>query len=163
MRRLLLLRHGAAAAKSPAGDRERPLTPGGRRAVQMLAGRLAARSAAPDLVLCSPARRASETLALLETAWTPRPQAIIEEPLYLADAAGLLLRLRSIEPKIGGVLVIGHNPGLEDLARRLAGFEGGVLKKGLPAAGLVVFGIAQPWSELAPAGARLVEALLPEP
>jgi phosphohistidine phosphatase len=162
MRGLLLLRHGAAAAKAAAGDRERALTSEGRRAVQALAGRLRSRGIQPDLVLCSPARRTRETLELLEAAWATRPEATIEEPLYLADAASLLLRLRAAEPEAGGVLLVGHNPGLEELARTLAGPGNQSLRAGLPTAGLVVFDISAPWSGLAPASARLVEVLAPE-
>jgi len=62
LRRLILIRHGAAAAQTATGeDRERALTPEGRRAIAKLAPRLAT-IGAPDAILCSPARRTRETL-----------------------------------------------------------------------------------------------------
>ena len=156
MRHLLLLRHGAAAATSTAGDRERPLTREGRRAVHGLRAHLSVSEPPPDLVLCSPARRTRETLELLAPAWAPKPESIVEEALYLADAASLLQRLRDIEPETGGILVVGHNPGLEMLARILAGTGDQALSGGFPTAAVAIFEISAPWSELAPASAKLL-------
>ena len=156
MRHLLLLRHGAAASKSAAGDRERLLTPEGRAAVRGLGARLRDTEPPPDLVLCSPARRARETLELFGAAWAAKPVSIVEEPLYLADAASLLHRLREVEPDTGSVLLVGHNPGLEVLARVLAGTGDQALKGGLPTATVAIFEISAPWSELAPASASLL-------
>ena len=155
MRHLLLLRH-AAAASSAAGDRERPLTSEGRDSVRGLRARLSASEPPPDLVLCSPARRTRETLELLEPAWSTTPISIVEEALYQTDAASLLQRLREIEPETGSVLVVGHNPGLEVLARILAGTGDQALRDGLPTAAVVIFEISAPWSELAPASVKLL-------
>jgi phosphohistidine phosphatase len=74
----------------------------------------------PALVLCSPARRARETLELIAPA-LPDVAAWIEPELYGADARKLLVRLRGLPPTVPSVLVVGHNPGLHDLAVMLAG------------------------------------------
>jgi phosphohistidine phosphatase len=118
--RLLLLRHAKSSWDAPEQpDPERPLAPRGRRAAAALGARLARRRLRIDRVFCSPARRTRETLALL--ALDPAIPVSFAEPLYLASARTLLARLRHLSPRIRTVLVIGHDPGLDHLARSLAG------------------------------------------
>ena len=117
-RKLLLLRHAKSSWSDPdLPDRERPLAARGRRAAAALGARLARRRLAIDRVLCSPARRTRETLALL--ALEPTIPVDYGETLYLASARSLLARLRRLPPRVRSVLVIGHDPGLEHLARLL--------------------------------------------
>ena len=118
-RRLLLLRHAKSSWSEPdLPDRERPLAARGRRAAAALGARLAQRRLPIDRVLCSPARRTRETLALLALA--PTIPVDYGETLYLASARTLLARLRRLPPRVHSVLVIGHDPGIEHLARLLA-------------------------------------------
>ena len=118
-RRLLLLRHAKSSWSDPdLPDRERPLAARGRRAAAALGARLAQRRLPIDRVLCSPARRTRETLALL--ALEPTIPVDYGETLYLASARTLLARLRRLSPRVHSVLVIGHDPGLEHLAHLLA-------------------------------------------
>lgn len=118
-RRLLLLRHAKSSWSEPdLPDRERPLAARGRRAAAALGARLARRRLPIDRVLCSPARRTRETLALL--ALDPAIPVSYSEALYLASARTLLTRLRRLPPRVRSVLVIGHNPGLEHLVHVLA-------------------------------------------
>jgi phosphohistidine phosphatase len=118
-RRLLLLRHAKSSWDEPGlPDAERPLAPRGRRAAAALGARLARRRVRIDRVLCSPSRRTRETLALL--ALDPAPPVVFPEALYLASARTLLTRLRRLPHRVRCVLVIGHDPGLEHLARSLA-------------------------------------------
>jgi phosphohistidine phosphatase len=117
--RLLLLRHAKSSWNEPdLPDRERPLAARGRRAAAALGARLARRRLAIDRVLCSPARRTRETLALL--ALSPTIPVSYSEALYLASARTLLNRLSRLPPRVRSVLVIGHDPGLEHLAHVLA-------------------------------------------
>lgn len=162
MRRLLLVRH-AAAAEKPAGgtDRDRPLTPEGRRAAETLGRRLGADELHPDHVLCSPARRTRETLDALEAALGPLPSADFDEALYLADARTLLDHLRAAPATATCLLLIGHNPGLEELVRALAARTSTALRSGLPAAGLAVFEISGSWPALGRATARLTAFVAP--
>jgi phosphohistidine phosphatase len=119
-RTLLLLRHAKSSWDEPGlADSERPLAPRGRRAAAALGTRLAKRRLAIDRVLCSPSRRTRETLALL--ALEPAPPVAFEERLYLASARTLLARLRRLPAEARSVLVIGHDPGLDQLVRQLAG------------------------------------------
>ena len=118
-RRLLLLRHAKSSWSEPdLPDRERPLAKRGRHAAAALGARLARRGLAIDRVLCSPARRTRETLALL--ALDPAIPVSYVEILYLASARTLLARVRRLPPRVHCALVIGHDPGLEQLALSLA-------------------------------------------
>src|SRR4029077_2957390 len=97
MKQLLVVRHGAATGKSAGGeDRDRPLTPEGRRAALALGRRLKSDGITPDHVLCSPARRATETLDGLAGALNTLTPADFDEALYLADTATLLDLLRGL-------------------------------------------------------------------
>jgi phosphohistidine phosphatase len=155
MKRLLLVRHGPAAGKAQGGsDRDRPLTAEGRRAVEAIALRLRAAGATADLVLCSSARRARETLDII-LAGRPLPEVEFEDALYLADAKSLQHRLRELPAAARSVLLVGHNPGLQELATMLAGPGGEAISEGLPAAGAAVFDVEGDWGDLAPGTTRL--------
>ena len=71
-------------------------------------------------MLCSPARRSRETLERVEAAFGDRVKARFEEALYGASEAELLARLRALPPELDSVMIVGHNPGLKDLALALA-------------------------------------------
>jgi len=120
MNRLHLLRHAKSAAKEKMEDRERPLSRRGRETARRIARHLPAKLGAIDLVLCSSARRTRETMELVLPELTPRPRVVIEEGLYLAPHQDLAARLRRLDPTDANVLMIGHNPGLHELAVALA-------------------------------------------
>jgi phosphohistidine phosphatase len=155
MRQLLLMRHAAAAAKG--GDRDRPLTADGRRAAATLGRRLKTEAINPDHVLCSPAQRARETLDGIAEALDGLPPADFDDGLYLADSLTLLGHLRSVPAETQSLLLVGHNPGLEELVRALAGPANAAVEAGLPAAGLAIFRVTGDWSGLSPATARLAQ------
>ena len=162
MKQLLLLRHAAASGKSAGGgDRDRPLTPDGRRAAQRLGHGLKAEGISPDHVLCSPARRARETLEGIAETLDALPPADFDDALYLADSRALLERLRSVSAASQRVLLIGHNPGLEELVRALAGPADAAGLSSLPASGLVIFQVSAPWSALSEDCARLSAFITP--
>lgn len=124
---------------------------------------------APDVVLVSSARRTLQTLEAV----SPFPDSPMIEPmddLYLAPWPRLLDLLRQAPETARSILLIGHNPGLQDLALALvgaAGMTGGGaaaarrLAEGFPTCALAEFGIATPWSDLAEGGGRLVRFLVP--
>ena len=117
-KRLVIVRHAKSSWADPdLADHDRPLNGRGRRAATAVGRHLRAAGLVPDLVLCSSATRTRETLARFDL-----PAAVevrVEDPLYGADAASLLDRLRSVPDTIGSVLVLGHNPAVEDLVAGL--------------------------------------------
>lgn len=116
MRTLLLLRH----AKSSWGDASlpdiaRPLNERGRRAAPLIGGEMRRRGAAPDLVLSSPATRTRETLELVRVAAKLDAFVRLDERIYEASVDDLLQVIADAEDEYASVLVVGHNPGLENL------------------------------------------------
>jgi phosphohistidine phosphatase len=121
-RQLVLVRHAKSSWADPdLADRDRPLNARGRRAGARVGEYLRDTGVHPDLVLCSAARRARQTLELLHLAKTTH--VLIEDQLYGAEPDALLARLRSIPDRAASVMLIGHNPGIEDLVRMLVGDE----------------------------------------
>jgi phosphohistidine phosphatase len=170
MRQLLLLRHAKSARGDPAiTDHARPLTEGGRAAVVALRRAMLDLGLAPDVVLVSSARRTMQTLEALEP-WDENPLIEPMDKLYLATAPQMLGILRGVADTVRSLLVIGHNPGLHDLALTLAGsgpiqVQGAVtrqLAEGFPTGALAEFTVAPRWSELAGGGGRLVRFLCPK-
>lgn len=117
MKRIYLLRHFKSSRDHPGGDFDRPLAPRGRRAGPAVAAWLAENKIAPDIVLCSAATRAKETLGLVLPA-LGEVRIEIERELYLIPADALIARLRRLDAGIASVLAIAHNPGLGELAAR---------------------------------------------
>jgi phosphohistidine phosphatase len=122
VRRLLVLRHAKSSWGEPAlADHDRPLNARGERAAALVGARLAQSPQLPDLVLCSTAVRARETAARVLAALPEPPPVRFEEVLYLADPCVWIERLQRVDDTVGCVLVVGHNPGLEDLVAALLG------------------------------------------
>jgi len=119
MKRLLLLRHAKAVTNGAGGDHARPLAPRGRSAAPLVGRAMRAAGYIPDLVLCSGARRTAETWELVAPELRAKPKGEITEALYLAPWNAILKRIREVPDSVGTVLVVGHNPGLEDCARAL--------------------------------------------
>jgi phosphohistidine phosphatase len=157
MRRLLILRHAKAAAHAPTvggGDHDRPLADAGR-AVLAGVGRAIAEqldNRPLDLVLCSTATRARETVAVVAST-EPAVAAAdlqLEARLYLAGPDRLRKRLAKLPVDVETVLLCGHNPGLHQLAVMLIGSDAAPerLRYDLPTAGLVVVEVAGSWTSL---------------
>jgi phosphohistidine phosphatase len=169
MRQLLLLRHAKSSWDDPKlPDRDRPLNPRGRRAAAAMRAAMRDLGLAPDLVLVSPARRTMETLEALEP-WDETPLIEPLEPLYLGSAAQLLGTLHGVGEVVRSVLLIGHNPGLHELAQMLAGPLRSApladaarrVTEGFPTAALAEFAIPGPWWALDSGGGRLLRFLTP--
>ena len=121
MSRLYLLRHAKSSWKDASlDDHDRPLAPRGKRASKAIGRYLRDHDIEPELVLCSSAKRARQTLERLGPAGL---DARIEPELYGAGSHDLLMRLRAVPADVASVLLIGHNPGMQDLARLLAGLD----------------------------------------
>jgi phosphohistidine phosphatase len=147
-------------------DRERPLEQKGRRGAQAIAGWIAERRLSPELVLCSPSLRTRQTLDIVAAAFAQAPQILLEEALYLASTRQLLARLRLIPAEIASAMVIGHNPGLQELAGILSDVTTGPLAArvaaGFPTAALAGYEVAVSWATLDRRRARLVSLVTPK-
>ena len=121
MRILYLLRHAKSDRSDPGlADPDRPLAARGRRDAPAMGAYMRAHGYQPDLALCSTALRTRETLALLLPELGRKVLAEFDRTLYLASPEAMLRRLRDVDEGIGGVLMIGHNPGMARLAVLLA-------------------------------------------
>ena len=120
---LFLLRHAKSSwEETGQADFDRPLNPRGRRQAPQIGQFMAANDMQPELILCSAARRTRETLAALLTSFDRSMTIQIERGLYeLGEAGGLAARLAALPAGTRRVLVIGHNPVLEDFALSLIG------------------------------------------
>ena len=120
-RRLWLLRH-AKSSWDHAGldDRERPLAPRGARAATLMRGYLEAETIHPDLVLCSSALRTRETLAAVLPALGQDLVVRVDPSLYSFDAQALIAIVRDLDDDVGSVLLVGHNPAMQELVLTLA-------------------------------------------
>jgi phosphohistidine phosphatase len=157
-KRLDLLRHAKSSWDDPdLDDHDRPLNGRGRRAAAQIGRYLLPRSIA--LVLCSTAVRTRQTLELLQL--DGHPQVRFEPELYGAGAGELLDRLQRIDPDIADVLVIGHNPGMHDLAVVLTGDHGGIASFPTAALAELTVPISQ-WSDLEAGGATLEHLIMPK-
>lgn len=165
MRRVYLLRHAKSSWKDRSlADRDRPLAGRGKRAAQAVAGHIEAEGIRPDLVLCSPARRSRETLERVEAAFGDRVEARFEEALYGASEAELRARLRALPPEVDSVMIVGHNPGLEDLALALAseGAERARMEEKYPTAALATIDLsADDWGAIEQGSGELIAYVRP--
>jgi phosphohistidine phosphatase len=161
-RRLYLLRHAKSSWKEPGlADHDRPLAPRGRRAAKAIGGHLREQGVEPELVLCSTARRARETLERIGLA---RHGAHVELELYGAGAGALLARLHEVPAAVPSVMLIGHNPGLQELALLLSRSGPGVreLEAKFPTAALATLALPRPgWNALDSGTAKLIDFVRP--
>jgi phosphohistidine phosphatase len=120
MHQLHLLRHAKSSWDDDADDHARPLNRRGREAARLIGQTLPKVVGSLDLVLCSSALRARETAELALAGFAKPPPVRHEDELYLASADRLVERLRQLEESVGSVMIVGHNPGLHELAIMLA-------------------------------------------
>ncbi len=168
MRQLLLMRHAKSSWDDPhLPDHARPLNARGRRAASAMAAAMTGLGLAPDVVLVSSARRTLQTLEALGP-WDEQPLIEPMDLLYLADAERLAGVLAGVAQTARSVLLLGHNPGLHELALLLAEAAAppqhtgdlARLRRAFPTASLVEFTIPGPWSLLRE-GSRLIRFLTP--
>ena len=120
MKTVWLLRHAKSSWDDGAlADHDRPLAPRGRKAAKRIRRWAAEHGVRPQLVLCSTAVRARDTLERVLPGLGD-PEVELEGGVYHASAGALMERLRRLPPDADSVMLVGHNPGLEDLASMLA-------------------------------------------
>jgi phosphohistidine phosphatase len=158
---LSLLRHAKSSWADPGlKDFDRPLNERGEDAAPRMGAFMARHGIAPELIVCSPAARARQTLALVLPRLQGNPAVVYEHGLYLASAGALLRRVRKVAAKVCHVMLVGHDPGLHILARQLAGAgtraDLGALAEKFPTGGLAVLVFAaRNWSDVKRGTGRL--------
>ena len=152
MKRLLLLRHAKSSwAEAGLEDFERPLNERGLRAAPLVGHYLLAQKIRPDLILCSPAERARQTAALVAEAAQLSVPLRYDERIYEATAARLLEVVSQTEEAAEEALLVGHNPGMEELLELLAGES-----RRMPTAALARLRLnVEKWADARPDCARL--------
>ncbi len=164
-RRLVVLRHAKSDWPLGTPDHQRPLAARGRRDAPAAGAWLRDTDHVPAHVLCSTARRARQTWALAAAELPDAPSARFTERIYDADLSDLLDVVRQIPAAVSTALIVGHNPGFQELVLWLAaGGAGDALDRAAvkyPTAGTAVLEFIGPWAELAAGGAVLTQFVVP--
>jgi phosphohistidine phosphatase len=165
VRTVILLRHGKSSWSDPTlADLDRPLAPRGERASRTIAKYMRRKKIRPALVLCSPSLRTRQTLEAIESSLGKGSAVKLVPQLYAASERELLERLRAVPDSVGSVMLIGHNPGLHDLARALAsrGADLPKLEQKFPTAALATLAVdSNSWAVLRPGDAELINYVIP--
>jgi phosphohistidine phosphatase len=166
MRRLFILRHSKAVPLSQADDYDRELTERGQADAARIGAWMAGQSLAPDYAIYSGSARTKGTYEIVAAA-LPRPfEAVVENALYEATWQLIMELLRGLPLDARAALVVGHNPGMADIASVLAG-EGPEAERmrmasKFPAGALAVLSFDTPdWTRLAPLSGRLESFVAP--
>jgi phosphohistidine phosphatase len=168
MRRLLLLRHAKAErARTGERDHERVLAPRGRGDAPRLGAYMVRHAFIPDLVLVSTSARTRETWKLAAAAFEKLPPVQFEERIYEAGPQAIVDVIKETAPEIETLLVIGHNPGLQELATQLVAVGDSdalrQLKEEFPTSALAVINfMAEDWRRLRQHTGRLEHFVTPK-
>ncbi|MEU9167934.1 histidine phosphatase family protein [Streptomyces sp. NPDC048420] len=166
LRRLVVLRHAKSAWPEGVADHERPLGPRGLRDAPEAGRVLAASDLLPDLALCSTAVRARHTWELASAQWGTPPPVRLDPELYGADVPELLAAVHETPPEVLTLLLVGHNPGLEELVLALAGdgLDGALdeVRVKFPTSAIAVLDWhGESWRDLGPGRALLTSVTVP--
>lgn len=143
---LIVLRHAKSDWSTGLPDRERPLAPRGRRQAPEAGAWLAGHLPGIDLAVVSPASRARQTWALVADCLPAPPPVRLEEDLYAGSARDVVAGL---DAALSTVVVVGHNPDLEDLVTSLTGRS-----IALPTSALAVLDLPHGWADARGAAVR---------
>ncbi|HUK11358.1 MAG TPA: histidine phosphatase family protein [Stellaceae bacterium] len=166
MKTLYLLRHAKSSRDDLAlADHERPLARRGRAAAKAIAKYMKREKIAPDIVLCSTSLRTRETLRPIVGTLEP-PKVLFEHGIYEAAHTQLLQHLRALPEDANAVLMVGHNPGLHELALALANDRSRnrlpPIDGKFPTGVLVTFTFDGAWKDLRPKGAEAIAFVQPK-
>src|SRR2546423_954620 len=120
-RRLIVLRHAKSARPDGVPDHDRPLAGRGRREAPLAGRWLNERYPDIDLAVCSTAKRARQTWSRVAEELHAAPPRRVDERLYAASVDDLVAVAQELPETARSVLIIGHNPGLEDLVSEFTG------------------------------------------
>ncbi len=149
---LLLLRHAKSSwSDSSLDDHDRPLNKRGKRDAPRMARFIVDSGWVPDIIISSTAARARATALAVAEACDWSPKLSLQRDLYLASPSDYLAALEEVPPQAARVLMVGHNPGIEELADQLSG-----ITVFMPTAALVVLESSAPFAEFSSHGANIV-------
>jgi len=159
MKTLILMRHAKSDWSDPRlDDHERPLNARGKRAAPVMAGWLAGRGLLPDVVLCSSAKRARQTVKRMRAAVPAMPEPKVDGALYHAAPGTMRMVIARLEPECGVAMLVGHEPGIGGLLADLTDTAAGHL----PTAAMAVLQLGgADWEGVWCSGARLLEFARP--
>ena len=156
---LHLLRHAKSDWDGGEPDHDRPLAPRGERAAAAMAVYCRQQGIAPDVILCSSARRTVETLAIMRGGLPEGMKVETTRDIYEVGAGKLVARLKAIPVKTRVAMVIGHNPGMEDTVHLLTGARVG---EKFPTCALATLESSSGWASLGPRTASLRRFVTPK-
>jgi phosphohistidine phosphatase len=166
MRRLILLRHSKAVPHTGRDDYGRALTGGGREDAERIGQFLARKNLIPDLVIYSSAERTRETAKIVAESFPHGVDSVAENGLYEATRETILARIQNLPDKAGAAMIVGHNPGVAEIANVLAG--GGVeddrlrMAAKFPTSAFAVIDFAvEKWADVEPRNGRLERFVAP--
>lgn len=162
---LILLRHGKSDWNTNETDYNRPVTDRGKRGAQRIGVWLAQNGLKPDMVISSPAERARLTAQKMMKAMGETAHYIIyDERIYEAELNDLLEVLSGISRETKRVILVGHNPGLEQLLTFLCDEEISIPGDGklLPTAALAHLSLSRQWNKISKNSAKLVKIQRPK-
>ena len=160
-RRLILLRH-AKSDWPDVPDQDRPLAKRGRRDAPVIGRWLRDRGYLPDTVICSAARRTRQTWELVVPELGGSPSVTFEPRAYAANAMTLLYLVRELPAASRAAMLVGHNPGVAELATSLAqppDHDDAPIR--FPTAAAAILDVSGDWADLAPGRARLLDHTTP--
>jgi phosphohistidine phosphatase len=167
MKRLAILRHAKSSWDDPGlDDSDRPLNERGWKAARRIGRELTKRGLKFDLVLSSTAARTRETIDGVQEKYDFAAPIEFEPQLYGASETALLEIVRALDEKVKAPLIVGHNPGLEQLVAGLTRNDSEGLRQRVagkfPTAALAILELpAKRWEEVEPASGEVVELILP--
>ncbi len=143
---LVLIRHAKSSWKDPSlADRERPLNKRGKRNAPFMGQRLADHNCVPDLIVCSPARRAHKTARIIaRTLSYPRKNILLKEQLYTSSINDLYRVLHTCDEQITRLFLVGHSSVITDFCVELTGAK----IKNIPTCGVVGIRFQLPWPQI---------------
>lgn len=166
--RLTLFRHAKSSWADPLlNDFDRPLNERGQQAAPAMGAWITAQKIRPDLVICSSALRTRQTLAAIRPHLHGNPTVRHAKALYLASAETLLKLIQATDSGMAHLMLVGHNPGLEDLAKLLIGAGPADLRAAIeakvPSAAVIdLLFEANAWSDVAAGRGHLLAFMTPK-
>jgi len=167
---LLIFRHAKSGHPASVDDFDRPLCDEGNAAAPLIGSWIREHSLEPAAVLCSPAVRTKETLSCVLPFFCTAPKIEYDRSLYLSEVPALLTKIRTA-PALSPLMIVGHNPGLHEMAVALlarqqrgeAKIRAEELARKLPPGGLAVLEFKNvDWAGLKPATAQLAYFVRPK-